>query len=232
MARKLKGLTLAELLIVIVLMTLIVGIFLGTNYFSQIKRARDVKRKEHLAKLQKIVEDFHIDHDRYPSLSEMAYALQNDVVQDWDTALAGKICGLRQTTTLIQNYIGELPCEPKSPDEDYVYFLFDNKQKYVIFTLLENLADPAIIDLGCEYGCSYFLNEDDPATTVSSNYFNYYVASSDVEVGNCYGSTAFHACYTGRRTPGERCQSCTDYTCAPGYARLYCNPNWCLEMCQ
>lgn len=226
-----RGMTLAELLVIVVIVVLVFFIVLGANYFRQLEKARDAKKKENLNRIQNVVEDFHIDHERYPNMTEMVYALMNDVSPNWDQALAGKICGSRKTSVELNSYTGELPCNPESPNEDYVYFLFANKQKYAIFTTLENTADPIIEELGCNFGCSYFVDEADPAGSISYNYFNYYVGSTDFAPDNCYQSTTYHACYPGRSNPNERCQVCTDYSCAPGYATLYCNPQWCLQNC-
>lgn len=221
-----------ELLVLVVLISLVFFIVMGSNFFAQVKKARDLKRKEGVYKIQKIIEDFHVDHGRYPSIREMAYVLVDDVSQNWETALAGRVCGAQYTSEAINKYIGELPCDPSSPDSDYVYFLFDNKQRYAIFTTLEITSDPMIEEIGCAYGCSYFLDIFDPGGSISSNYFNFYVASSDFTISDCYSSTALHACYPGRDDVNERCQGCTDYRCAPGYATLYCNANWCLQNCR
>jgi len=231
MARKLKGVTLLELLILVVLISLIFLIIFGSNFFSQIKKARDAKRKDSVIKIQKVIEDFHLDHGRYPSVSEMAYELVDDIPQNWDTALAGKVCGKERTSEIINQYIGELPCDTSSPDSDFVYFLFDNNQRYAIFTTLELTSDPVIEEIGCTYGCSYFRDVRDPSGSISSNYFNYYVASSDFSISDCYSGTVYHACYPGRENPNDRCKICTDYSCEPGYATLYCNANWCLQNC-
>ena len=230
--RKNQGITLAEMLIVITLLSIVIFGVASIYYYNQISKANDTKRKENLSKLQKILEDFHNDYNRYPSQSELSYELPNDVGSDWTTALAGKICGSRQTSSTMNNYFGELPCDPKSPAMDYYYLLFDNKQKYAIFTKLENESDPIINDVNCHYGCSYFLNENDMANSLSDNYFNYYVSSGNFLIEPCYLGTNFSACYPDRRSVNDRCKSCTDLSCTQGYARLFCKGNWCLENCR
>lgn len=226
-----RGITLAELLLVVVLMSIIIFGVYGVNYFGQLYKANDLRRKENLIKLQKIFEDFHNDHNRYPNISEVAYEL-GDEYNDWQTANVGKICGNRQTTQVMNNYFGELPCDPQSPERDYVYFVFNNNQQYAIFANLENESDSQITELGCQYGCSYYNDENDPTGSISTNYFNYYVASSDFKIEFCYGKPDLSACYPNALHWADRCQPCPDGECVSGYATIYCTSQWCSQMCQ
>lgn len=222
---KKQGATLAELLIVVILMSIVIFGVYGINYFGQIYKANDVKRKEALSKIQKVLEDFHTDHNRYPTVEELTYETMPD------TNMAGKVCGSRLTSSAINSYIGELPCEPKSPSEDYVYFVFNNYQKFAIFTNLENEDDSKIKELNCEYGCSYFTNENDPSGSISRYFFNYYSASSDFEIQFCYGGNRFIACYPDKPYEFQRCQVCIDGQCEDGYTKLYCTVSWCGQQC-
>lgn len=230
--KKNKGFTLAELMIVATLIGMLLLLVNGSNLFTQILKARDSVKKENLQKLQKVLEDFYANNNRYPTVKEMAYSLQSDVSPNWDRALAGRICGTEKMPTEIRGYINVLPCDARSPTEDYVYFVFNSGQKYAIFSNLENTSDPVIKEIGCQYGCSYFLNEDDPTASVSNNFFNYYVSSTDVNLGNCQNTGRYSACYPGRSTPGERCQACHDFSCTGSYATLYCKASWCLTECK
>lgn len=220
-----QGTTLAELLIVVILMSIVIFGVYGINYFSQIYKANDLKRKEALSRVQKVLEDFHTDHSRYPTVAELTYETMPD------TNMAGKICGSRLTSPALNSYIGELPCDPKSPDQDYVYFVFDNYQKFAIFTNLENEDDSKIKEQKCEYGCSYFVYENNPTGSISNNRYNYYVSSSNFVIETCYGKTDYWACYPDYTDPNERCKICTDFNCQPGYTRINCQANWCLSSC-
>ena len=222
---KKQGATLAELLIVVILMSIVIFGVYGLNYFGQIYKANDVKRKEALSKIQKVLEDFHTDHNRYPTVEELTYETMPD------TNMAGKVCGSRLTSSAINSYIGELPCEPKSPSEDYVYFVFNNYQKFAIFTNLENEDDSKIKELNCEYGCSYFLDPNDITGSISHNFFNYYTTSSDFEIKFCYGGTNYTACYPNATHDSDKCRACTDLNCQPGYQTLYCTASWCVQNC-
>lgn len=215
-----------ELLIVALMVVLVLMFVFGTNYFTQIQKAQDAKQKADLNTLQKILEEYHVDHGVYPAVSDLTYVLMGD------TDNAGKLCGTAKTSTTMQNYIGELPCNKKSPSEDYVYFVEKNAQEYAIFTLLANEADPSIEEIGCLYGCSYYLDSNNPGNSLSDNYYNYYVASPGYDFTQCYSSTNFWACYPGRSNPNERCKACTDFSCTQGYSTVYCQPDWCLGECR
>jgi len=221
-----RGITLAELLIVAALMMIVIFGVYGTNYMGQLKKANDVKRKEALSKIQKTLENFHGDHNRYPTVQEMAYETMEDSTQ------AGKVCGDRFTSSKLNNYLSILPCEPKSPEADYVYFVFDNYQKYALFTNLEDETDPKIEESGCTYGCSYFTDPNDIKGSISNNFFNYYVGSPDFKIDFCYGGANFTACYPEAKYEFQRCQVCTDYNCEPGYKSLFCTASWCVQQCK
>jgi len=227
MANTLKnqGITLAELMIVVILLSIVIFGVYGVNYFSQVYKANDIKRKEALSKIQKVLEDYHTDHNRYPTVEELAYETMPD------TNMAGKVCGSRLTSSAINSYIGELPCEPRSPSQDYVYFVFNNYQKYALFTNLENETDDVIEQLGCEYGCSYFVYENNPSGSISNNRYNYYISSSNFVIEPCYGKTDFVACYPNYVDLNDRCKICTDFSCRPGYTKISCQANWCLSSC-
>ncbi len=220
-----RGVTLAELLIVVVLLSIVIFGVSGLNYYYQLYKVNDIKRKEDLSKIQKVLEEFHTDHNRYPTVEEMTYEPMAD------TNLAGKVCGNRLTSQAIRNYTSQLPCEPKSPSQDYVYFPLDNQQKYLLFVNLQNKADSALPKPGCEYGCSYFLDEQDITGSFSRNFYNYYVASSDFLAEPCFGSTRYTACYPEARYTSGKCQACTNKNCKAGYKTLYCTALWCTKQC-
>ena len=230
--KKNKGFTLAELLVVITLIGLVFFIVSGSNLFTQILKARDSARKQNLSKLQKVLEEFYSDNNRYPKVSEIAYALPIDVSSNRDIATAGYVCGDENTSPKLDGYINNLPCDPKSPENDFVYLSFENNQKYAIFTNLEYTSDPDIEESGCQYGCSYFTQEEDSIGNISTeNFYNFYVASSDVYFGNCQNKANIYACYSDN-LPEDKCQNCSNFNCSPGYKTLYCEKNWCLDKCK
>jgi type II secretory pathway pseudopilin PulG len=214
--------TLAELLIVIGLVSLIYFVVSGVDFVTQIRKARDLKRKEALSKIQKVLEQFHDDFNRYPTVSEIAYEAMPE------TTLAGRVCGSEQTDPKLAHYLSELPCEPGSPSTDYVYFVYDNNQKYALFTNLENKSDPKIEEL-CPYGCSYFTDPNDVSGSISQNYFNYMAASSNYFFTEepCYGKTNLSYC---NPDAPERSR-CWAYQRSPAYSQVYCTSIWCSKLC-
>ncbi|MEK9179308.1 MAG: hypothetical protein AAB893_02465, partial [Patescibacteria group bacterium] len=82
-----RGSTLGELLVMVGVVSIIIGIILGTNFFSQTKRAEDTRRKTDLIALKKALEQYVSDHRAYPTVASMTYEYMND------TIVAGKLCG-------------------------------------------------------------------------------------------------------------------------------------------
>ena len=220
-----RGITLAELLIVVTLISMIAFTVSKIDFMGQIRKARDLRRKQDLSTIQKAIEDFHSDHERYPKVDEIAYQALSDA-----PTKAGKICGTSNVPEAIKGYIERMPCEVRSPSQDYVYFVFDNYQKYALFTNLENESDPKIEELKCENGCSYYEDDNDITGTISVNYFNYYVASSDFLIAPCYGGTTLYGCYP-HKEKGSQCAICVPGNCDYSYTKLYCNWSWCDSQC-
>jgi Tfp pilus assembly protein PilE len=232
-----KGVTLAELLIVFTVIMIIIGIIIGTNYFTQTGKAHDLKRKSDLSVLREVAEDYYADHNMYPSVEEMAYkdstgqvVYTNDMtVKKW----AGKVCGSLHTSEEIRGYSKELPCNPSSPTEDYVYFTTPDKQSYAIFTNLTNKEDPAIEDSNCIAGCSYITSLSNPMNSLSREYiFNYMVSSSDY---NYFCSEESYFVYYANMSTSDcsqKCLACPGLECSGGWTRAFCSWGWCYDNCQ
>jgi type II secretory pathway pseudopilin PulG len=212
--------TLMETMVAFSLALIIIGIVLSTNFFFQIKKAGDTKKKEDMARIQRIVEDYYADHHVYPPVSEMTY----DVMQD--TSDAGRVCGSKNTGNTILPYSRELPCSPNSPVNDYVYFLANTGQDYAVFVVISNENDPTLQMSVCNKGCSYYLNPEFPGSSISNNYFNYDVTSPSLILPACAPNN-YIGCYPHTRVP---CRGCPNGSCGD-YARLYCKNVWCQSYC-
>lgn len=161
-----RGFTLLELVIVIGLIAiLVVGTLLLLNPTAQIAKTNDAKRKSELANLKRIFEDFSTDNNHYPIWSQVCK----------ETSDPGNCqCHICATRTL-NPYASQLPCDPHSPLNDYLY-TYDcaaggnNPSWYRIYAKLDNKADPAITQVGCQNGCG-------PASAYA---YNYYVTSPNI----------------------------------------------------
>lgn len=223
-----KGSTLAELLIMVGVISIIMGIFIGANFFSQTKRAEDTRRKTDLIALKKALEQYVSDHRQYPSVASMTYAYMSD------TTSAGKLCGDKKTNNPLRPYLDRVPCHPRSPVEDYVYFITEGGQAFVIYTTLNKSfiltdPDPNIADVGCLSGCSYFLDESRPGESYSDNVYDYIATPDGYSLPACAPAN-YWACYLNVVNP---CRICPNGNCQEGHTGEYfCNPEWCLLKCK
>lgn len=146
------GLTLIELLIVLV----IISIFILVAIFAwktQLMKARDAKRKADLKKLQNVLEDYLNDESCYPDPIET-------------------VCVSSIVPDLSPPYLSKVACDPVDSVNFNYFYSFDSNQAckgwYKIYTRLENENDPVIDEVGCREGCG------------PSNNYNYWVSSSNV----------------------------------------------------
>jgi general secretion pathway protein G len=73
--RRPKGFTLLELLVVMVIIGLLAG-FVGPRYFSQVGKSQSKLAAAQIDALDKALEQFRLDVDRYPTTEEGLAALQ------------------------------------------------------------------------------------------------------------------------------------------------------------
>ncbi len=124
--KKPQGISLTELLIVVaVIAVLILALIAAFKPWTQQAKARDAQRKADLQKIKAPLEDYYNDNNCYP------YPTLDDLVPD---------------------YIGEKPTDPET-GEDYIYIPDPNCNFYQIYTRLEYINDPEIIEVGCGAGC-------------------------------------------------------------------------------
>jgi prepilin-type N-terminal cleavage/methylation domain-containing protein len=136
-----RGFTLAEILIVVMILAFILVLFL-LALRNQIIKGNDMTRKTDLGKIQKVLEEYYNDKKAYPTTpptSPIANCGSADLVP----------------------YINKVPCDPvkKIP-----YYYISNiigtltpQSGYVLCTTLENRSDPDITRVGCHpvVGCGW-----------------------------------------------------------------------------
>jgi len=222
--RTYAGFTLIEVFVTFTILMVLLTLMNFTNILTYIQKSHDTVSKADLNKTRSVLESFHRDHGRYPSVAEMTYDAQDD------TTLAGKMCGSRYTDNLFKEYVSELPCNAKSPVEDYVYFTYNDNQDFVLLTLLERSDDQAIQDSGCGSGCSYYTNSDDPTNSLSNNYFNYAVYTS-LDYLNCPLDDQWYCQDIGGTHLCNTCSGRTSGPCFDPSEIKYCRSSWCEVQC-
>ncbi|MCS7093533.1 MAG: hypothetical protein NZL96_03895 [Patescibacteria group bacterium] len=138
-----------EILIIITLIVLVSIVTLITlNPGKQIEKTQDSRRKSDLSKLQKNLEDWYGDKNRYPLLQEICYQIVSETTC--------YICGSDPNSPkALSSYVNTLPCDPQHPTKKYLYRV-DNPSfptTYWIYVKLSNLKDPLIAEMGCLSGC-------------------------------------------------------------------------------
>ena len=148
------GFTLIEVLVVMGLAG-IIGTRVVYSITDQYKKARDANRKDDLSFISNVLEDNFNDTACFPgSLLDC----------DPDHSSEGVLT--------------DLPCDP-SRETSYVYVSDGNECSltYELYTNLESKGDPAIINVGCGYGCG------------PECLYNYGVASTNTTLTMCPGPT-------------------------------------------
>lgn len=132
-----EGWTLAELLIVVVIISILAILFLLVSWKRNIYRAQDAQRKTDIASIRRAFEEYYNDNGCYPSM-----VILNSCEGD---ALAP--------------YLAKIPCDPTT-QEPYKYqpdsetnLCMGNR----VCAKLQDWADPDITTLGChpQNGCGW-----------------------------------------------------------------------------
>lgn len=190
---KQRGLTLIEILVVIaILLLLLVALF--KVFGGQIGRARDAQRKTDLKNIKLAFEDYYNDHQTYPPEEYL-----NDCHGD-----------------SLQPYLKKVPCDPIT-GEPYVYIPYpgggNNNGGYRVLSILDDLTDPIIEEIGCTGGCGG-IPESHPKYPESAKYV--YLIAEGVGMGS--GAVAIptvepsycetHACYCCAYSAYTSSQNC------------------------
>lgn len=151
--------TFIELIVVMTVVALLAVVGIGLlNPMKQIQKSHDSKRKGELATLFKTFEDFYNDKNRFP----LAFDVCFDAASSPRTDLYGKtacfcqICGRSPTSPNLSPYLPRFPCDPQSPQKEYLYD-YDcstaSPNWFRIYTKLSLADDPDIKRVGCGAGC-------------------------------------------------------------------------------
>lgn len=131
-----NGFTLVELITVIgILGILSVALITVLNPLEQFKKANDSKRKSDLSQIQKALETYYQDNNRYPATTgnpnyQMQHFVSPFTVFSWGSGWAP--------------YMNVLPEDPK-PNYKYTYWVPSDGQTYYIYVSLERGAkDPQV----------------------------------------------------------------------------------------
>jgi len=126
---KSKGFTLLELMIVMILLSILALLLIG-NYMSSIKKGRDSRRKNDLNQIQRALEMYYEDTNRYPVLT--------------DAELFGKkLCNTAPDwNNCTKSYMVKVPTDPNSNySYHYVTDGTSSPQFYYIYSAIENDQD-------------------------------------------------------------------------------------------
>ena len=129
--KHLKGFSLFEILIIVVIASLLF-FFSAVSINGQLKKARDSKRKVDLEKVKVSLYDYFFDAGCFPS------SLPD----------CGEGLTIRNT-----NYLERFPCDSQSGAYGYQVQNDDCPQWFKVLANLENENDSGIVKTGCQYGC-------------------------------------------------------------------------------
>lgn len=155
---KTKGFTLIELLVVMVIIGILATIGLG-NYFNSQMKTRDAKRKHDLGQIQKALEMYYNDNQRYP---------------DAVPGIPGG--GLWQSDSGGTIYLKEVPQDPKANGMFYRYIVQGDGTGYFLYARLENENDPCF---GAGGNCKTSFTE---VCTADGKACNYVLTSANVQI--------------------------------------------------
>lgn len=134
-----SGWTLAELLIVIVIIAILAIMFLLVNWKRNIFRAQDAQRKSDIANIRRAFEEYYNDNGCYPSM---------EILDSCDSE-----------TSDLKAYLKKIPCDPTT-NEPYLYQPDSDTNVCLgnrVCTKLQDWSDPDITTLGChaQEGCGW-----------------------------------------------------------------------------
>ena len=160
--------TLTEILLVVGIILLLAFLtILIMNPRSQLNKVYNVRRKQELAIMHRVFEDFYNDNTDYPKSADICYDTPTEV----DGVCSCHVCGLASSTNPLASYMPKLYCDPDYPKQTYLYQYDCSTDAPTWYRLCAKLAD------------------NNPNATNVGNY-NYGVSSGNVDVAECNGISA------------------------------------------
>jgi type II secretion system protein G len=132
-----RGFTLIELLIVMAIMGIMASIIAG-SFLGATQKARDSERKSNISQLQKSLEAYYNDNNKYPTSNGGKIVVGLNTLA-WGTAFS--VTDANNNTTV---YMSQLPNDSKQPTIQYYYNAGSGAnagKSYQIYTHLENSFD-------------------------------------------------------------------------------------------
>lgn len=129
--RENDGFSLPEAIVVIAIMIILITSFLASfKPATQVNKANDAKKKDHLSRFKIAFEDYYGDYNCYPNFS--------------------LDCG----STALSPYLEKIYCDPDGGPYAYIPATPENcPQSFRIYTTLKNSSDLDISKVGCSNGC-------------------------------------------------------------------------------
>lgn len=184
-----KAFTFIELIVTMTLIALLAVVTIGfINPLKQIQRSWDGKRKGELTTLSRVFEDFYNDKNHFPLPADVCFDTPSSPRIDTygKTACYCQICGNKNGSPTFSPYVPQLPCDPQSPQKEYLYD-YDcstaSPHWFRVYTKLSVTDNQDIKRVGCRAGCG-------PAPDFAYNYAVF--SNTEPETISCTGKDRFY----------------------------------------
>lgn len=132
-----SGFTLAEMIVVFAILSILATAFLSVVGIGALRRSRDTQRKANLTNISKTLEIYFNDHGEYPASNGAGQIMGCG-------ATADQICywGAEWSDTTT-SYINPLPTDPRSSSFN-LFYRRPSAVSWQLYTMLEDGDDPVV----------------------------------------------------------------------------------------